>query len=36
MNFEEAKKFYSSLKENIPKSENYDKFLDYFENTWLS
>ena len=36
MNFEAAKKFYSSLKENIPKSENYDKFLDYFENTWLS
>ena len=36
MSFESAKSFYSTIVENIPKTEPFNKFIDYFEHTWFS
>ena len=35
MNLKTAREFYGKLADNIPKLENYEKFLDYFEETWF-
>ena len=36
MSFETAKEFYSTIVENLPKNEIFNKFLEYFEHTWFS
>lgn len=35
MNLNKTREFYEKLSEIIPKLENYEKYLEYFEETWL-